>query len=354
MTTNTHPQRFHALDGLRGLAAVAVMLCHFTQFWGLNWLKNAGSAVDLFFVLSGLVIVYSYGQKIISGMNFYEFMLIRFVRLAPLNIIAVLISGCTFLFMHQALAPKYDITGPILAKAMVLGGGFIPYANVFQWPYGNYASVSGIFPLNLPAWSLFFEMLAYVVCFFYLSLTKKRPGLIFCLGCFCVFIATIIHTKNFNPGWQAGDFYLGTARVMGGFFAGALILKLSATPSLLKYLVAMLTCIFAFYFFAVGDALTVMINTFCLIPLLIWSVRSVRVEGIVKKACVFLGFISYPIYILHIPIVTLLLHQRKLIEIVPSSIRMWVVIVITLGLSTLFGYLDLKVRQAILANRKNH
>jgi peptidoglycan/LPS O-acetylase OafA/YrhL len=232
---------------------------------------------------------------------------------------------------------------------MVLGSGFIPYANTFQWPYGNYASASGIFPLNLPAWSLFFEMLAYIVCFCYLALTKKRPGLIFCLGCFGVFIATIIHTKNFNSGWQAGEFLLGTARVMGGFFAGALICTLTAKPSLLKYFIAAISSISVFYFFAVGDALTVMINTFCLIPLLIWSVRSVTVQGLLKKVCVFLGFISYPLYILHIPIVTLLLHQRRAIELVPSNMRMWAAILITIILATLFGHLDLKLRKGILS-----
>jgi peptidoglycan/LPS O-acetylase OafA/YrhL len=348
LTTDDSHQRFYALDGLRGLAALAVVLCHFTQFWGLNWFKNAGSAVDLFFVLSGLVIVHSYGQKIIGGMKFREFLFIRFLRLAPLNIAAILISACTLLVMHQALAQNYKISVPILLKAVFLGSGFVPYENQYSWPYGNYASVAGMFPLNLPAWSLFFEMLAYIICFAYIVATKQRPSVVFCLSCFSIFVVTTIYTQNVNPGWESGHLYLGTARVIGGFFAGALILKLATTPTPLKSTLAVINFIAVFSLFAIGSSHAVMVNIFIVIPVLIWSARSVVVTGLLKKTCVFLGFISYPLYILHIPFVTLLLHQRDFIGVLPSNIRMWAVVFMAIVLAALCGYFDLKLRRAIM------
>lgn len=349
LTTDDSHQRFYALDGLRGLAALAVMLGHFTQFWGLNWFKNAGSAVDLFFVLSGLVIVHSYGQKIIGRMKFREFLFIRFLRLAPLNIAGILISACTLLVMNQALAQNYKISVSILLKAMVLGIGFIPYENPYSWPYGNYASAAGMFPLNLPAWSLFFEMLAYIICFAYIAVTKKRPSVVFCLICFSIFVVTTIYTQNVNPGWESSHLYLGIARVIGAFFAGALILKLDTTPTPFKSTLAIISFIAAFCLFAVGSTHAVMINIFILIPILIWSVRSLVITGLLKTTCIFLGFISFPLYILHIPFVTLLLHQRDFIGVLPSNIRMWVVIFMTIVLATLCGYFDLKLRHAIMS-----
>ncbi len=57
-------ERFIALDSLRGLAALAVMLFHIGDFgWlgGLDAIQHAWLLVDFFFVLSGFVIAASYG-----------------------------------------------------------------------------------------------------------------------------------------------------------------------------------------------------------------------------------------------------------------------------------------------------
>ena len=62
--------RYDALDGLRGIAAIAVMLLHISQ--GAIF-KNAYVAVDLFFMLSGFVIAHSYRARLIGGMTASEY-----------------------------------------------------------------------------------------------------------------------------------------------------------------------------------------------------------------------------------------------------------------------------------------
>ena len=60
-------RRMRALDGLRGMAAVLVVIYHAdwpNQFTALNLVKNGYLAVDLFFILSGLVISENYSTKI--------------------------------------------------------------------------------------------------------------------------------------------------------------------------------------------------------------------------------------------------------------------------------------------------
>jgi peptidoglycan/LPS O-acetylase OafA/YrhL len=344
---NINHVRFDALDGLRGLAAIAVMLCHFTQFFGQNWFKNADAAVDLFFVLSGLVIVHSYGAKIVQGMTFVKFLLVRFVRLAPLNIMAVGISCMTMWLMHAALVKNYAISTTTLLKAAVLQSIFIPFDNPFSWPYGNYGVSAGIFPLNLPAWSLFYEMLAYGVCFFYIAITKKLPGYIFGLLCFGVFFWTTWQLKKISPAWESGQLTSGTIRVMGSFFIGALIYKLPLIRSPLTTLVAIISLFLTFYFLAVGDATTIILNVFLIIPILIWAVRSIVITGFLKGVCSFLGFVSFPLYILHIPVVTLLLHQRDFINGYSVSARLPVAIAVTLMVVLITGYLDIKIRKFI-------
>jgi peptidoglycan/LPS O-acetylase OafA/YrhL len=45
--------RFTVLDGIRGFAAIGVMLFHYGHFTGLPLFRGAWAAVDLFFALSG-------------------------------------------------------------------------------------------------------------------------------------------------------------------------------------------------------------------------------------------------------------------------------------------------------------
>jgi peptidoglycan/LPS O-acetylase OafA/YrhL len=94
--------RFDLLDGLRGLAAIAVMVHHFTQHNGLHWLGGAWVAVDLFFILSGFVIAHSYGIKLLAGMPLRQFLLIRLNRLGPLYFFGLLIGLIAALLAMRA------------------------------------------------------------------------------------------------------------------------------------------------------------------------------------------------------------------------------------------------------------
>ncbi len=81
-------ERFIALDSLRGLAAVAVMLFHIGNFgWlgGFDAIQHAWLLVDFFFVLSGFVIAASYGERLAQGYSGGKFMALRLGRVVPLH-----------------------------------------------------------------------------------------------------------------------------------------------------------------------------------------------------------------------------------------------------------------------------
>jgi peptidoglycan/LPS O-acetylase OafA/YrhL len=61
--------RFDALDGLRGIAALAVVFFHYGERMGHEWLPHAWVAVDTFFVLSGFVLMHAFGRRIAQGMS---------------------------------------------------------------------------------------------------------------------------------------------------------------------------------------------------------------------------------------------------------------------------------------------
>src|ERR1039457_3262386 len=92
MITQAAPQipRFHALDGLRGIAALLVVLLHVewhNHLTGTRFVRNGYLSVDLFFILSGFVIAANYSAQIVDIPTSLRFLGLRFFRLYPLHIV---------------------------------------------------------------------------------------------------------------------------------------------------------------------------------------------------------------------------------------------------------------------------
>jgi len=122
-TTHASTRHFDDLDGMRGLLAVLVMLHHY----GLNTIINAfvplgvvewTLCVDIFFLLSGLVLCRSVAGK---GTGALQFAWKRFGRLFPMHWAILLIFAPVLL----ATGPKTGevlheifVTGPLVGEAM--------------------------------------------------------------------------------------------------------------------------------------------------------------------------------------------------------------------------------------------
>src|SRR5271170_4129104 len=82
--------RIPSLDGLRGIAAIAVVGYHYNIFFlpqaRLPFLGRAYLAVDLFFLLSGFVLAHVYGRELASNWrsHWQKFAMARFARIYPL------------------------------------------------------------------------------------------------------------------------------------------------------------------------------------------------------------------------------------------------------------------------------
>src|SRR5579864_4395262 len=81
----THSHHFPLLDGLRGIAALAVLSLHIVQLMDAPvLLPHAHLSVDFFFILSGFVVANAYEKKLLHSMTFTRFVKIRLVRLYPM------------------------------------------------------------------------------------------------------------------------------------------------------------------------------------------------------------------------------------------------------------------------------
>jgi len=108
------------LTSLRFFAAFVVVLCHvrYTHVhqlptWAWNFSKNGFVGVNLFFVLSGFVIAYNYGNKFLERTTTYgKFMLARFARIWPAFITALILAFPVYVLHDKAVLHKLPLMLP--------------------------------------------------------------------------------------------------------------------------------------------------------------------------------------------------------------------------------------------------
>lgn len=136
------PQRFVALDSLRGIAALFIVFYHMGPFGlvaGWTPFRSGWMLVDFFFVLSGFVIAMSYGARLARGYPRGNFLLIRLGRVLPLHLAVV--AGFTLLEL-AVFRPVFGehhglwewVRGAFLLDAFATGAGNF-YAPV-SWAVG--------------------------------------------------------------------------------------------------------------------------------------------------------------------------------------------------------------------------
>ena len=120
---------YAALDGLRGVAAVMVVLFHMFegsardfQFHTDQIINHGYLSVDFFFMLSGFVIGYAYDDRW-GKMSLWNFCKRRLVRLQPMVVMGMLLGGALFYFQGSEIFPNIAQT-PVWKMLLVMTVGF--------------------------------------------------------------------------------------------------------------------------------------------------------------------------------------------------------------------------------------
>ncbi|MHB8638015.1 MAG: acyltransferase family protein [Fimbriimonadaceae bacterium] len=289
---------FGALDGIRGVAAVIVAMRHTGYMFGIT-LPESFLAVDVFFVLSGVVIASSYEARLLEGLTLRDFLRIRLIRLYPLYIAGTLISVGALVATH-AMGYRH------LALLMALAAAFVPI------PIGGGMHP---FPLDPPGWSLFFELTVNVAYAGFIRFLKTRALLVVAaisavlLAVGVALLNTVDHSVN--VGWSRHTLALGFPRAALSFAVGVVLYRKYiadkpsklARPNLAAWAIVGLT---GLVLLGSPHARLQQIYDFAAIlfvfPALVWTACRLEISGSTARIFKFFGLASYAIYAVHVPL----------------------------------------------------
>lgn len=301
------------LDGLRGIAAIIVVtfhLCEPLSTSNLDKLVNHGYlAVDLFFLLSGFVIGYAYDDRW-HKMSVGVFFKRRIERLQPMVVLGMTLGAIGFYFTDSTLWPLiHTVPAWKMLSVMLIGYTILPVPlslDIRGW--------EEMHPLNSVGWSLFFEYVANILYAIGIrKFSKTALGILVAIS--AIALAHLAITNgDVSGGWTLNvpQVRIGITRTMYPFFAGLLLSRI-AKPTQIKN--AFLWCSFLLavilYMPRIGGAGNVWMNgiyeSVCIIivfPIIVYmgasGVMQTKTEN---RICKFLGDISYPLYLVHYPIV---------------------------------------------------
>jgi peptidoglycan/LPS O-acetylase OafA/YrhL len=304
--------RFHLLDALRGIAALLVVPRHVSQaFIGHSY--SGFFAVDFFFCLSGFVVAFAYEHRLKTTMTFREFSIARLIRLYPFAALGTFLGMIEFLYSNRM--GFHHTTLPIVLQIIVSGFLMVPF---LHGPTGF------LFPLDSVMWTLFFELVAN---FLFALLVRLKLASSWVLGAIavCSFLWLIQQRLVFgllDIGWTRVNLVGGIARVGFSFFAGILCFRLfSKLPSakaqtrsavaalcMAVVLIAVLDCPEYIAASVAGGLLLIGV----VFPVLVYCGARIDIPSQWIPLCAFLGTISYPLYILHHPLLWPLGHPMAI------------------------------------------
>jgi peptidoglycan/LPS O-acetylase OafA/YrhL len=366
---NTH-WHFPIFDALRGIAAFLVLCYHFWTFFpfegGVSFPFSGGHlGVDLFFVISGFVIFLS----LLRSSSLLSFFSKRFWRIFPLAAFFVLTVFCM----------KAVLDGGISGELLRNGVAHILFIqSLFPETY------HGLHPVM---WTLTVEVLFYLSLPLLLYLGRKRLshflGIIGCLTLMSwIFRAWIyqffgewdIHERVFysEQFWGRFDqFTLGIGLALLWIFREKWIPKVSEAVFLFSQWGGLGALLFIYFFFAyIGSdfrdslflqvflhflvtlALSIFLMGILFFPRNTNKGASPRMEGAAYKAApdkkrtplaplirgeyfIFLGHISYSLYLWHFPIQS---FWKKAVEILPFSFPIVVSFICSTSITILVSY----------------
>ncbi len=287
--------RFAALDSLRGICAVIVTLFHFrvtSHVFDVQLIRHGWLFVDFFFVLSGFVICHAYGQRLLQrDVSARSFLLLRLGRVYPVHIAVLAAMVAMELLLagpFAAMSEREAFSGARDVPALLANLALLNSFGLFQ-----------VLTWNGPAWSIGAEVWTYAV-FVTLFVLGGRHARLLVIGSGLIALLLLL---LWSPLYLNTTYEFGFLRSLLGFAIGVAVqtgysngFRLGGSGAEIAICAL---CIAFVHLIAAGPA--TMIAPF-LFGVAVWVFASER--GMISQALrhrflLWLGTISYSIYMVH-------------------------------------------------------
>ena len=295
-----YPTDIRPLTGLRFIAAFWLLLYFFWPRLGLgerpNLIASGNYGVDLFFILSGFVLAHVYGPQVVDKKYSHgAFIWARLARVYPLHLVTF------FAMVFIWLAGKF-IGAEFEASAFNIA--HIPFHLTMTQAWGFTNSESW----NFPSWSISAEWFAYLtfpISFWLISRFKSAPFagvLAIFAGFYTLFALYAANNLSLNHlTWQGAE-----ARILIAFMGGAMLWQLGQSINLSAKI--------AIAGVALSAGWILVMSIFTASGAIIWPALMGLVFFLAEtskhpnqtliggKTWVYLGEISFAMYMVHLPI----------------------------------------------------
>ncbi len=298
------------LDGLRGIAIMLVVLYHAYADWtqylpyhqkyaDVLLIRYGEYGVQLFFMISGFVIA----MTLEKCESFRDFMLRRWLRLFPAMLI-----GSLLILATAPLFTARPFGAPLLQD--VLPGILLIEPKILNWLFNLKLN-----SLEVPFWTLYVELKFYVLAgLLYFSFGINKMIYVITLMFFCYVVYAL--SSHLFPQELANQILsvlaFIEARHLGWFATGAMFYRYFRHKNAFNLCSAIIVGLFAAR--SINGVMSLnMIVTSLMVMVLAVAVYGDRVKKILENKClIWLGFISYPLYLIHdstLVSMTVQLHQ---------------------------------------------
>ena len=307
--------RFETLDALRGVAALTVVQVHLPFLFAARMpFPHAYLAVDFFFMLSGFVLTYAYGQRLGEGWPARLFLRERIFRLFPLYLLALPLGFIYLIFTsHRGGVPFTHLQA---AFVLIFALAMLPLPGLL------YGGTPYPFPANIPSWSLFYELAANLAhALFLRSRSAAQLTVIMVLAAVLLIPIALMH-RGVNVGALRGELWIGLVRIAFSYTLGVLLLELWREGRLRRFRSAVLaTALLAGVLLSPvlsrGNAFADLAVLFLIFPAVLLLAANAESPPRLAPLVSVLGTVSYGVYVLHVPMYaifttlwTALLHSK--------------------------------------------
>lgn len=301
------------IDGLRGIAILAVVLCH------MQLLAGGFLGVDIFFVISGYLIT----SIIIQDLDQNKFSFIKFYDRRARRILPTL-----FIVVLSSIVAGWYIMSPLQLKnlAQSVISVMLFASNYFFWKKTGYFDEAAEVTPMLHTWSLsveeqFYILFPFIVFLIWRYARKYLAHIII----FCLFIS-LLHAQVICADHPKANFYLLSSRIWE-LMAGAILAQVeyshgraqSIRTTKILPLAGLILIIISFLCFDEGMLHPAFISIIPIIGTMaiIWHSNSKDwcYKILTSRLLVYSGLISYSIYLWHQPVLAFLkIHNASLSE----------------------------------------